>query len=348
MNRKLRWLVVPALAAIAVVALAACGSSGGDSSSSGGGSSSSGGGGEEEVSLAYFSFATANTLAAAQQEAIERTAGEMNASVKVFDGKGNPETQLNQVETAANTGQYDAFVIFPTDGNALVPAVQQAIANGVKVVSIFSTIGKDPNDLEPQVPGLTSTVATEIDDSGEQIGRMTIEACKGIDPCEVAYMPGVATFFPEVVRQKAFEAAIADEPNVEVVATQNGDYAADPAMKATQDILQSKPGLDVIATSGDQMTAGAAEAVKSAGKAGEIALIGDGASRQAVKAIRAGEWFGSYVILPETEGELGAQYAIEAVRGKSVPSSVRSIDKSPIGPVATKQTVDGFSGQWND
>lgn len=335
--RKMWWLAVTALAAGAVVGLAACGSSGGGS----------GTGGEEEVRLAYFSFATANTLAAAQQEAIEKTAAKMNASVKVFDGKGNPETQLNQVETAANTGQYDAFVIFPTDGNALVPAVQQAIGNGIKVVSIFTTIGKDPNDLKPQVPGLTSTVATQIDDSGKQIGQMTIEACKGIDPCEVAYMPGVSTFFPEVVRQKAFEAAISAAPNIEVVATQNGDYAPDPAMKATQDILQSKPGLDVIATSGDQMTAGAAQAVKSAGKSDQIALIGDGASRQAVQAVRAGEWFGSYVILPKTEGELGAQFAIEAARGKEVPPFVRSIDKSPIGPVATKQTVDGFTGQWN-
>jgi ribose transport system substrate-binding protein len=339
--RNLRWLVIPALATGAVIGLAACGSGGG---SSGGG----GTGGEEEVHLAYFSFATANTLATAQQKAIERTAAKMNASVKVFDGKENPETQLNQVETAAATGQYDAFVIFPTDGNALVPAVQEAIANGVKVVSIFSTIGKDPNDLKPQVPGLTSTVATEINDSGEQIGRMTIEACKGIEPCEVAYMPGVATFFPEVVRQKAFEATVSKASNVDVVATQNGDYAPDPAMKAAQNILQSKPGLDVIATSGDQMTVGAAEAVKGAGKEGEVALIGDGASRQAVKAINAGEWFGSYVILPETEGELGAQYAIEAARGKSVPPFVRSIDKSPIGPVATKKTIDGFEGQWDD
>jgi ribose transport system substrate-binding protein len=225
--------------------------------------------------------------------------------------------------------------------------VKTAIDNGIKVVSIFATIGRNPNDLKPQVPGLTSTVATEINDSGRRIGEMTIEACKGKHPCKVAYMPGIATFFPEVIREKAFKATIAKSPDIKVVATQQGQYAADPAMKATQDILQSNPDLDVIATSGDQMTVGAAQAVRAAGKAGKIALIGDGASKPAVKAIRDGQWFGSYVILPQTEGRLGAEYAINAVRGKSVPTFVRSIDKSPIGPVATKRTVGNFGGEWN-
>ena len=45
-----------------------------------------------------------------------------------------------------------------------------------------------------------------------------------------------------------------------VVAVKEGGYLADPSLKATQDILQSTPDLNVITTTSDPMTEGAEQA----------------------------------------------------------------------------------------
>ncbi|WP_272476137.1 sugar ABC transporter substrate-binding protein [Baekduia alba] len=334
----------PLLTAALVLATCGCGSS--SETSTAKGASASGAQASKRVRLAYFAPGTANALSAGHQKGIEEAADRLGATVTTFDAKLDPREQLNQIQTATSSGKFDAFVIFPLDGNAIAPVVRQAIQQGVKVVSIFSTIGPDPNKLEPQVPGLSSTVATGIDDAGRRLGQLTVDACGHQDPCKVAYLPGLANFFPEKVRLDAFKRAIAGS-HVDLVAVQNGQYAAAPALKVTQDVLQAHPDLDVVTTSGDQMTEGAAQAVASAGKADSVRLIGGGASVKAVDAVRSGRWFGSYVILPETEGQLGARYAIAAARGKKVPGAVRSIDKSPIGPVLLKSNAGRFTGQWD-
>jgi ribose transport system substrate-binding protein len=350
-TRALGWTI---LLAAAPVALAACGSSSSGGSSTGASAASTPAAtttaataSAKPVRVAFFAFASANTLAAAEYKGIQDTAAKMNASVKEFDGKGNPQTQVNQLQTAATSGQFDAFVIFPVNGVADAPIVKQAIGKGIKVVATFSTIGKDANSLAPQVPGLSATVATGIDDSGKGIGELTAAACKGSSPCNVAYMPGLSSFFPEVLRLAAFKKEIGRTSSIKLVAVQQGQYAAQPAAAAAQNILQAHPDLNVIATSGDQMTVGAAQAVAAAGKSGKVKLIGDGASKPAVAAIRSGKWFGSYVLLPQTEGRLAAKYAIQAARGQSVPASTRSIALSPIGRLATKQTLGSFAGEWD-
>jgi ribose transport system substrate-binding protein len=342
MSGTLRALGLSLAAALLLATAAGCGSSDDGSSGSAGTDSHAG----KQVRLAYFAPGTANALSAGHQKGIEASADRLGATVTTFDAKLDPREQLNQIQTATGSGKYDAFVIFPLDGNAIAPVVRQAIEKGIKVVSIFTTIGPDPNNLRPQVPGLSSTVATEIADAGRRLGELTIDACANRNPCKVAYLPGLANFFPERVRLDAFKRAIAGS-HVDVVAIQNGQYAAAPALKVTQDLLQAHPDLNVITTSGDQMTEGAAQAVQSAGKAGSVQLIGGGASVKAVDAVGSGKWFGSSVILPETEGELGARYAIEAARGKQVPVTVRSIERSPIGPVLVKSNADRFRGQWD-
>jgi ribose transport system substrate-binding protein len=331
--------------------VAGCGSSddSGTTSSAGAGATSTAAApaADKPVRIAYFAFQSANTLSAAIHQGIADQAAKMNATVKEFDGKGDPQTQVNQIETAASSGQFDAFIIFPVDGVADVGPVKEAIANDIKVVATFSTIGKDANSLEPQVPGLTSTVATGIDDSGNGIGELTVKACEGKDPCEVAYLPGIATFYPEKLRLAAFKKTIGASPSIKLVATQSGMYAAEPAAKVAQNILQAHPDLAVIATSGDQMTVGAARAVDDAGKQGKVALIGDGASKPAIAGIKDGSWFGSYVLVPQSEGRTAAEYAIRAVRGETVPTSKLSIEMSPIGRLATKETIADFAGEWD-
>jgi ribose transport system substrate-binding protein len=164
----------------------------------------------------------------------------------------------------------------------------------------------------------------------------------------VAYMPGDNNLPLENTRTDAVEAVLGGHSNIKVVAQPEAGYLRDTGLKAAQDVLQAHPDIDVIASSGDQPILGAEQAVKSAGRSDQVALIGSGASRDGVEAVKEGRWFGSIVWLPQSFGEKGAEFAIKAARGEEVPRSFLPWKElSPIAPAATKDSVDDFEGQWD-
>ena len=115
--------------------------------------------------------------------------------------------------------------------------------------------------------------------------------------------------------------AVGKIKSIKIVAEQEAQFAADPAVKAMQNILQAQSDISVVATDGDQMTFGAEQAIKTAGRKG-IALTGNGGGKLGLTAIRAGRWYGTVYSKPYTMGYLATQYAIKATRGQKVPKQV--------------------------
>ena len=103
-------------------------------------------------------------------------------------------------------------------------------------------------------------------------------------------------------RTNAINAYLKKFPNIKVVAEQEGKYLANTGRTAMQNMLQAHPDVNVAGSSGDQMTAGMEQAVKSAGLTGKVELIGNGASIPGVAAVRAGRWYATVANLPYTEG----------------------------------------------
>ena len=78
-------------------------------------------------------------------------------------------------------------------------------------------------------------------------------------------------------------------PGIEVVASLSADWDREKGMKVAEDILQAHPDLDVFVASNDEMAMGALQAVKSAGKLGQVAVVGDDAIPAALEALQKGE-----------------------------------------------------------
>ena len=289
----------------------------------------------------------ASSFAQAQANGAKEAAEAAGATVQVFDPAFDPAKQLNQVQDALASGKYDGFLIHAADANVVLPVIEEAIADGVKVVAVFNPMGPDLTTLEPQIDGLTSTVASSIQGSGEQIGNLIVDACEGRDPCKVAFEPCVASLPLDGVRLDGVESVLSQNANVKLVSKQDGQCNREEGLKVSQNILQANPDLHVIATAGDQSTLGAEQAVKSAGKEGKVALIGNGASKPGVEAVEAGRWTGTVALLPFTEGKAGAEALIKAIRGEEVPTVIDSAELSPIGPVVTPENAADFEAEWD-
>jgi ribose transport system substrate-binding protein len=354
-----RRITRSAAAALAVALIAAgCGSSSSSSSSSSSAGSSASSTGATTTatsgcsynhkvkSVAFFGFAASNSFAQATWKGVQQAAKACGATAKFFDPNFVATTQVNQMEDAITTGQYQVFVVQANDGLAVVPAVERAIRQGITVVGEFTQIGSRYDTIQPQVPGLIFVGEGSVQ-NGHALGQLGVEACKGVNPCKVAYLQGFKTLPLDNARTAAVLQTLKTSPNVQLVATLQGGYTQSTGLAAAQDVLSAHPDVNVIIGS-SQAIEGAQLALKRAGKLGKIKLIGNGGSCQAIQGVKAGTWFASYIVAESSDGALATKFGIQAANGIKVPHAY-SIDQIQ-NPLGTKQVIDKthFTAQYCD
>jgi ribose transport system substrate-binding protein len=301
----------------------------------------------EPINVAFFGFAAANGFAQATWSGVQEAAEELCATARFFDPNFDSATQVAQIQDAITSGEYQAFVIQSNDGNSVVPVVEEAVAAGIVVVGEFTPIGTDYDSIEPQVEGMTSYVGTSIVDNGEGLAELGVQACEslGVDPCRVAYLQGFRALPLDNARTDAVLKGLEAAEGVEVVASPEGGYTQATGLAAAQDVIQANPDVNVIIGS-SQAILGAEQAVNDAGLTG-VALIGNGAPRQAVAAVKEGRWFAIWVDAEASAGKEAASVAIRAARGEEVPSSVDTTKILPT-PFGTKENIPAdYEGQWD-
>jgi ribose transport system substrate-binding protein len=355
-RRSAAPLVSVAVAAIAALSLIACGGVEGPGDSDSESTSTISEDADRPVRLAAFLQSTENTYFQADLEGIEAAAEQATGgevTVEAFDGKFDSAAQVKQIEDANASGNYDAYVVMANDGAAVVPAVKEAIGQGIPVVAGYVPIGPDITESEPQVDGVVATVWHDEPADGKDLADATIKACQeehpDADPCQVFEISGGNALPYEAAKLEEFKKAIgAADQNIELVAQQEGNFLRDDSRTAAQNMLQANPDVNVIATTGDQMTLGAEDAVKDAGLEGQVTLLGDGASVQGVEAVQNGRWFSTNAYLPFDEGKDSAEIAIDAARGiDPEQTSILLREQSPFGPIYYQSTDEPFDGQWS-
>jgi ribose transport system substrate-binding protein len=298
----------------------------------------------EVNSIAFFGFAAANSFAQATWAGIQEVAKAEGVKTRFFDPNFDSATQVSQIEDATASGDYDAFIIQANDGNAVVPAVEDAIAEGITVVGEFTPIGTRYDTIEPQVDGLIF-VGEPPTENGEGLADMAIQACEKRSPCRVVYLEGFKALPLDNARTKAFTERLGTAENTELIASVEGGYTQDSGLKAAQDVLQAHGKIDVMVGSA-QAIQGAEQAITDAGRTKEIQLVGNGGSKQAVTGVREGRWFGTYIIAERSSGAKAAELAIAAARGDDVPESFDTRELQE--PIGTKENLGDFQGQYSD
>jgi ribose transport system substrate-binding protein len=300
--------------------------------------------GDEVTNIAFFGFASANSFAQATWAGVQEVAKREGVQARFFDPNFDAAKQVAQIQDAIASGRYQAFVVQANDGNAVVPAVREAIDAGITVVGEFTPIGTRYDTIEPQVDGLIF-VGEPPTDNGEALAEMAIDACGDKNPCRVVYFEGFKALPLDNARTNAFKEKLASADNTTLIASVEGGYTKESGLKAAQDVLQAQRQIDVIVGSA-QAIQGAEQAIRDAGRQGKIKLIGNGGSKQAVQAVKDGRWFACYVIAEKSAGAKAAELAIAAARGEDVEESFDTRDLQE--PKGTKENLGDFQGQYSD
>ena len=342
-NRKAGGAVLAALVALSGAGLAACGDS-----EEGAKSTTAGASAAERLEVAFLPGVTANPYFKVEIDAAKALAAKENVDLTVIDSQLDAQKQVQQLQDLTATGQYDGILIVPLNGAALVPGVRAALDAGIAVGAADVPIGPDPTTSETQVEGLAVFSGRPFSVHGDGMGKLTVEACQGVDPCNVAFMYGLKASTYDQALYEGYRDAIAAAPNVKFVAEAEGGYTREGGLKATQDLLQAHDDLDVL-VSVDQQALGGEAAIKAAGRADDLRIIGFGGTRQAVAAVAAGRWYGDVVQTPVDEATLGLQGVIDAIRSGELTGYVDPVIEAgaPEGGLLTKDNADGFTAQYD-
>jgi ribose transport system substrate-binding protein len=140
----------------------------------------------------------------------------------------------------------------------------------------------------------------------------------------------------------AFDAAIAAHPEIKIVDDSGQSfYTTSEGLKAAQNILTAHPDVSVI-VSADQAITGAVQALKDSPLKDKVKLVGYGGGTIALQDIAAGTRYGTVMQMPATEGRVGTENLIKAIRTGTPVPGVDPLDSLPEGGVVTKENVQTF------
>jgi ribose transport system substrate-binding protein len=231
--------------------------------------------------------------------------------------------QINEVETFINR-KVSGIVLAPLDDHALKRPVAEAKAQGVPVVIFDSGLRSED---------YVSFVATDNLKGGRLAGEHLAKLLGGKGKVAVLrYMEGSAS---TTERETGFlEAAKAG--GLEVVSdNQYAGATADTALKASENFLSARKAIDGLFCPNESSVVGMLQALKAAGLAGKVKLIGFDSSEGLVAALRSGELHATVVQNPVRMGYLGVKAMVDHLAGRPVE---RRVDTGAV--LVSRDTMD--------
>ena len=237
-------------------------------------------------------------------EGAQAAAKEKNVELIVVDAGDDAAKQTNDIEDLISRN-ISVLIVNPVDSDAVAPAVQDAVAKGIKVVSVDRVV----NGVEVDCAIASDNVA------GAQMATEYLVTLVG-EGAKVAELEGVSGASATIARGEGFH-LVADEKR-DVVSTQPAKCNRSEGMSVMENMLQANPDIQGVFAHNDEMALGAVEAI--GGK--EIIVIGFDATDDALTAVSAGKMAATVAQKPDLMGATAVETAIKLIAGETVEKEI--------------------------
>ncbi|MGX1309751.1 ribose transport system substrate-binding protein [Amorphus suaedae] len=229
----------------------------------------------------------------------------------VLDAGGDVARQIGQMQDLIQK-QVDVIVIWPTNGQAVVPIVRQAKQKGIPVVVTNSQIADAGQEFIAAFSGPNNII------QGQYSAQMMCDALDGKG--EVVQISGQPGYTTAIERQKGFEDELAKScPGVKILETQPGDWNREKSQRVMENFLTKYDKIDGVYSGDDNMGVGALNAAKAAGRADGMIFIGATNFAVGYEAMERGEYYGSVYQSPVDDAKNALATAKAVAAGEEVP-----------------------------
>jgi ribose transport system substrate-binding protein len=263
----------------------------------------------EKLNLVFSIEGLSHPFLAAQVKAAEAAAAEVNATMTVASGEDDVNKQLSGIETALGQSP-DGLLLMPANVQGLQPVLQSYTDKEIP----YAFTGKGMTGVNPAIQFLAP-----YGEEGKKIGDYVVEHYKDQEgPIKVAVITGITGDVSSVARVGTFEKALLESGKFEIVAEQAGEYRRQPSQNAMDGILAAHPDVQLVFGANDDGALGALDAIKAAGKSGDIKVVGLDGQPEMFKAIESGDALATVIHLPSA-GE-ATKLLASCIHGESVPA----------------------------
>ena len=233
------------------------------------------------------------------------------------------EGQIEVINSLIAQG-VDAIAISANDPDAVVPALKKAAQRGIKVISWDSGVA-----AEGRIVHLNPS-------SNELIGKMCLQLVKNHLPDgkgDFAILSATTTSTNQNIWIEEMKKQMGDFPGLNLVTTVYGDDLADKSYREAQGLLTSQPNVKVIVAPTTVGVLAASQAVKDAGKIGQVYVTGLGLPSEMAGAIKSGATKEFAIWNPIDLGYSATQIAYHLVKGDTDGAPGSEIEAGRMGKI---------------
>ncbi len=232
--------------------------------------------------------------------------------------------QIRIVEQMIVSG-VNALVIAPADSKALVPVVKKAMDAGITVVNIDNRL--DPEVLKSKhlsVPFVGPDNRKGARLVGEYLAKEKLKAGD-----QVGIIEGVSTTTNAQQRTAGFKEAMA-AAQMEVVSVQSGDWEIAKGNAVAASMLNAHPDIKALLAGNDSMALGAVSAVRAAGKAGQVQVVGYDNINAIKPMLKDGRVLATADQYAAKQAVFGIEAALKMLKGEKPEVDADNVIQTPV------------------
>lgn len=317
--------------------------------------------GEQGASVCLITKTDSNPFFVKMREGAQAKAAELGALLTALAGReeGDNEGQIAALESCIARG-VDGILLVPTDSSAIVESVNAARAQGILVIALDTP-------LEP-IGAADATFATDNFKAGELIGawaraRLGAEAATA----KIAYLnllpsqPSV-----DVLRNQGFMQGfgialgdpnrIGDETDARNVCQDVTSGNPEGGRRAMENCLAREPNIRVVYAINEPAAAGAHEALRALGKAGDVLLVAVDGGCPGVRNIADGVIGATAQQYPLAMAQMGVEAVAKFARTGERPAAPEGrgfvdtgavlVTDEPVAGIDSIDSRDGLAKCW--
>lgn len=230
----------------------------------------------------------------------------LGVELNVVDAGDDTAKQTSDIEDLISKN-ISALIVNPVDSDAVAPAVKDAKAKGIKVISVDRAVNGEEVDCK-----IASDNVMGAKLAGEYLISLVGEKAK------VAELQGVLGASATVDRGEGFHKAADGKLNI--VASQTANFNRAEGLNVMENMLQANPDIKGVFAHNDEMALGAVEAAAAAKK--DIVIVGFDATEDATTAIKNGKMAATVAQKPDLMGATAVESAVKLAKGETVDKEI--------------------------
>ena len=277
---------------------------------------------KEGYSIGYTCPTLNNPFFVGMMDGAQLASDERGVKLTMLGGDNDVTKQVAQIEDFISQG-VDAIVVQAVDTTGIITAIEEANDAGIPVFTTAET---------PTGGDIVCSISFDSYESGYNGGTYIAEVLEGKG--KVVELVGVLGQETSREKSRGFAEALEKYDGIEILSSQPAEYDRATAMNVMENWLQTYDQIDAVYAANDEMALGAMQAIEAAGKSGDIFVMGNDGTDEALEAVIAGKLGATNGTPGYIQGYIAIDIAVRHLNGETVPATIKErntvIDSSNI------------------